>query len=591
MLAIRSISPAAPGAGSTPAAYHAAYNSATFVATVAANWAANPGAGSTYTILSSYVTVGGSVGTGTAPVVTFGGALAATSEPLFTITGAGTLVPASSVSVAEIQPGGVNAVTNEVQTITDTETSGSYQFIFSGSTSTTLAFNASLATIQAALTAMGSIGANNVVVTGASPAAPVINFVAALKGAPQPLLTITGSNLAGGTFTIAESQVGGTTSNGLVHNTIGGTLSGSSFLSADEAQALPGATVGNYQLVFGGQTTVPIAFNATAATILTDLTNLSSINANNVTVTGGGAAGVPAVVTFIGTLADSAQPLLGITGSTLAGGTTTVSEIQAGGNAVTNEAQTLAPAGAGSYQLVFGGQTTVAIANTATPATIQAALTGLTSINPGNVVVTGTVAAPVVNFVGTLAGAAQPLLVFSNINLTGTVGVTESQTGGLTSVNPLSSTVNVKLTAGTITLPGANSVNSLVMAGGSLNLNGFNFNVGNLGGAAGGVAGEILSTSSAAITNTSPTGIGALSFGTTNAAEGLFLDQGNNQSQVLNLSGATGGTYTLSFTAIPENIGYAQPNLLTSVPIAFNASAATSSGRTGLQCRTSESTM
>jgi hypothetical protein len=64
-------------------------------------------------------------------------------------------------------------------------------------------------------------------------------------------------------------------------------------------------TGGTFKLVFGGQTTATIAYNATAATVQTALQALTSIGAGNATVTGGPGPGAPWTVTFTGTLANT----------------------------------------------------------------------------------------------------------------------------------------------------------------------------------------------------------------------------------------------------------------------------------------------
>ncbi|MDB5313221.1 MAG: hypothetical protein JWO38_7423, partial [Gemmataceae bacterium] len=74
----------------------------------------------------------------------------------------------------------------------------------------------------------------------------------------------------------------------------------------------------------------------------------------------------------------------------------------------------------GTFTLTFGGQTTSAIAYNATPAAVQAALQGLSSIGSGNAVVTGGVGGGwQVRFAGTLAGAFQAALTASGAGLTG----------------------------------------------------------------------------------------------------------------------------------------------------------------------------
>lgn len=79
-----------------------------------------------------------------------------------------------------------------------------------------------------------------------------------------------------------------------------------------------GPTGGTFTLTFGAQTTTGIAYNASAATVQAALVALSSIGANNVTVTG--SAGGPWLVDFTGTLGYAAQTLMTANSSGLTGG-------------------------------------------------------------------------------------------------------------------------------------------------------------------------------------------------------------------------------------------------------------------------------
>lgn len=78
-------------------------------------------------------------------------------------------------------------------------------------------------------------------------------------------------------------------------------------------------TGGTFVLVYGDQATTDIAYNAIGTTVQAALQALTSIGANNVTVSG--AAGGPYTVTFTGTLANQPITLLNATGN-FTGGTT-----------------------------------------------------------------------------------------------------------------------------------------------------------------------------------------------------------------------------------------------------------------------------
>lgn len=102
-------------------------------------------------------------------------------------------------------------VTNEVQTITSTHTSGSTgTFSFDGQTTAAVNFNASAATIQSRLEALSNIGAGNVACAGgALNAAPItVTFQGALAAKNVSLITFTVGNFAGGALGIVQTTAG-----------------------------------------------------------------------------------------------------------------------------------------------------------------------------------------------------------------------------------------------------------------------------------------------------------------------------------------------------------------------------------------------
>jgi hypothetical protein len=93
--------------------------------------------------------------------------------------------------------------------------------------------------------------------------------------------------------------------------------------AANEVQSLTISgtpTGGTFTLTFGGQTTTPIAFNATAAAVQTALAALSSIGSGNITCSGGPLPGSAITVTFNGLLANQPQSLM-VGATALTGGT------------------------------------------------------------------------------------------------------------------------------------------------------------------------------------------------------------------------------------------------------------------------------
>lgn len=81
-------------------------------------------------------------------------------------------------------------------------------------------------------------------------------------------------------------------------------------------------TGGTFTVTFGGQTTTGVAYNATAATLQTALQALSSIGANNVTVTG--SAGGPYTLTFVNALGKQDVAQVTASAAGLTGGSPTI---------------------------------------------------------------------------------------------------------------------------------------------------------------------------------------------------------------------------------------------------------------------------
>ncbi|EDL60556.1 LamG domain-containing protein [Gimesia maris] len=181
---------------------------------------------------------------------------------------------------------------------------------------------------------------------------------------------------------------------------------------------LTGATGGTFTLTWNGQTTDPIAYNASAATVQTELEALSNIDSGDVTVTGSN--GGPYTVEFTGDLAATNVTLITASGTSLTGSA--------------NEEQTVtiinSPSG-GDFTLTFNGQTTDVIAHNASAATVQSELEGLANIKVGDVDVTGSDGGPwTVEFIGDLAKTDVSLLVAAS-SLTGapTAAAATSQSG------------------------------------------------------------------------------------------------------------------------------------------------------------------
>lgn len=94
------------------------------------------------------------------------------------------------------------------------------------------------------------------------------------------------------------------------------------------------------------------------------------------------------------------------------------------GVAAVNEVQTLTvDATGGTFTLTFDGETTAAIAENASAATVQAALEALSNLQPGDVTVTGSAGGPwTITFGGTRAQTNVPAITTDAGSLTGGAG-------------------------------------------------------------------------------------------------------------------------------------------------------------------------
>ena len=107
----------------------------------------------------------------------------------------------------------VQAEHDEVQTVTVTgsPTGGTFTLTFGANTTSTIAFNASAATVQAALVALASVGAGNASVTGSNGGPWTVEFISGKGNASQSLITRAANSLTGGSSpdaVIARVQAG-----------------------------------------------------------------------------------------------------------------------------------------------------------------------------------------------------------------------------------------------------------------------------------------------------------------------------------------------------------------------------------------------
>lgn len=135
---------------------------------------------------------------GTTVTITFGGELAGLDNAEITATTTNlTVTDPTTVAIATTVPG-VAATTNEQQTVTLTgnPTGGTFTLTWSGQTTAGIAYDASAATVDAALEALSNIGVADVTCSGGPlPAAVTVEFTTLLGLADQPQMTANGASL------------------------------------------------------------------------------------------------------------------------------------------------------------------------------------------------------------------------------------------------------------------------------------------------------------------------------------------------------------------------------------------------------------
>lgn len=139
----------------------------------------------------------GNAGATTPYLFTFGGQYAGTDVAAMT-TAAGSLTGGAGTAAVSTVTGGAGGAVNEVQSLTVDASAGTYKLAFGGYETVGLAFNATAATVQAALIALPSIGAAGVAVTGGVGA----------SGGGTPYTITFGGNLAGANVALITSDIG-----------------------------------------------------------------------------------------------------------------------------------------------------------------------------------------------------------------------------------------------------------------------------------------------------------------------------------------------------------------------------------------------
>ena len=165
------------------------------------------------------------------------------------------------------------------------------------------------------------------------------------------------------------------------------TTSGTTTACAVQTVNLGTPTGGTYNLTFGSATTSALAWNASAATVQTALAALSGIGSGNVNVVAvnpnsSAAYGGPFIVTFTGTLANTAQTMLTISSSLTGSNTTAAVSPYFGVFQGDVYAVELVVVGGGTYNLV--GQTSLipAISGSTYPKQLGASRTASGALTP-----------------------------------------------------------------------------------------------------------------------------------------------------------------------------------------------------------------
>jgi hypothetical protein len=382
------------------------------------------------TALNALPAIGGAGGVSVAKFgndyrITFLGLLGTTQQPLLVANSSLLLVEPPSVTPATVTQG--DATHNEVQTVSPNGASGgAYTLTFNGQTTAPISYNANATgdpnSVQVLLSKLSNIGIGNVMVTGNAGGPYTITFQGTLANTNVAQLTADASGLMGVGLPVhtLQSLQGLLTVSGdvpqanvvaLAHGSPAGVVI--SAVSGTTQQIDVDATGGHFALTFGGQTTVALDVGISAADLQTKLNALSSIGTNGgVSVTK--LPGNHYLVKFQGALANAIQPLFkadisGLTGIIV--------------QAVNTVQQLTVDATSGTFGLSGNGSTVNGIAWNAPGigvGSVQAALDTL--YGPGNTKVIKSGNVYLITFVGTLAGADQPLLQTHDLGLSNGLG-------------------------------------------------------------------------------------------------------------------------------------------------------------------------
>lgn len=306
--------------------------------------------------------------------------------------------------------------TNEEQTISlGTVTGGTFTLTYDGQTTGNIAYNASAATVEAALEGLSNIGAGEATTTGSAGGPWTVTFSGNLAGTDVDQITVDGTNLTGKlsvSITQTTDGVSGAENEVHLYHAIGsGGVDGTFTITGDAS-----VTGGTFTLALsvGGTTlftTDAIAYNATLTAIQAaiDAKAASSIhyNAGEVHIVGEAAGTTLVDGATLSVRISCAVNQSGIVVPTVTNSLTGGTYSATAGTSVTNSSES---SQAGSFYITYGAQTTDDIAINASASNVQSALEALSNIGSGNVSVSQTFGTGladsgtyVVEFIGALA--------------------------------------------------------------------------------------------------------------------------------------------------------------------------------------------
>lgn len=519
--------------------------------------------------VADLTTTGGSL-PGTAITVEFGGTLAESNVAQMTINPASLTGSGVSMAISTPTPGvaGTDAwqyMSVDNVDISPTEqfnvvgnasvSSGTFTLSFPGSTIGTtaaIAWDATgLEVLQAIWTAWGanreydihtlSLHGDNVLSDGATVG---LEYSDDYSASNPTLPTLDSSGLTGGTYSI-------------VH--------------VDNGAGTQGSVTGSYTLTFDGQTTVSLSDSDGRAIVQSALESLPNIGSGNVEVLGG-APGVGGIgdlaIHFQGSLAGTSVATITATVGVLSpsGSDIDVLTMLAGGTGgAVNEVQRITTTGTtteGTFKLTYSGQETASIAHDASAATVDAALEDLSNISTGDVTCTG---GPLpgtvidVEFTGNLAGQDVTEMTVDDDDLYRVAATTQLGGGPLNELVSLAPDVTPQ--KGTFTLTyGGQTTSDLTFSASAASIQSELESLSTIG------TGNVVCTGGPI--NSVPVAVefqGTLSstnVGDITATNALFQtvpsllvtsntagESNLNEVQVISVDGATGGTYTLTYSA------------------------------------------